>query len=131
MNDVSYQGEERKVLFFTCVAHGLTHAYMLLFTAILDPMRDSFGLDSEEFLGYASLANILFGLGALPAGWLGDRFGEKNLLVAFFFLTAAGGVLLGLAEGEWSLAAGMVLVGSRNLAGKHHNFAFARTLPVL
>ena len=112
MNDTSYQGAERKVLFFTCVAHGLTHAYMLIFTAILDPMRDSFGLDREEFLAYAYLANILFGLGALPAGWLGDRFGEKNLLVAFFVLTSAGGVLVGLAGSEWSLGAGMVLVGA-------------------
>ncbi len=112
MNVASYQGEERKVLFFTCVAHALTHAYMLIYTAILDPMRSSFGLDRDAFLGYAYIANLLFGLGALPAGWLGDRYGEKLLLVAFFVITAAGGVLLGLADDEGSLAAGMLLVGA-------------------
>ena len=103
---------QRTVLFFTCVAHALTHIYTLIYTAVLEPMRASFGLENREFLAYVYIANMLFGLGALPAGWLGDRIGEKRMLVAFFLLTAAGGTLLGLARGEWELAAGMVLVGA-------------------
>jgi len=102
---------ERRILVFTCVAHALTHTYMLIFTPLLEPMRASFGLSLNVFTQYAMISNILFGLGALPAGWLGDRYGEQRLLVAFFWLTALGGLVVGLAQGPMTLAAGMGLLG--------------------
>jgi predicted MFS family arabinose efflux permease len=102
---------ERSIIFFTCAAHALTHLYIQMFQAIIDPMRESFGIERDELTFYATLSAVLFGVGALPAGWLGDRYGEKRLLVAFFFLTAIGAVVLGLAGGLVSLAVGMVLIG--------------------
>ncbi len=105
------RSEARAILFYTCVAHALTHVYMLLFTPIQEPMRASFGLDRAEFLGYVTISGALFGLGSLPAGWLGDRWGEKRLLVAFFVLCALGAGAIGLAEARWQLALGMALLG--------------------
>ena len=69
-------------------------------------MQETFGLSLDEFTAYATVSTVLFGVGALPAGWLGDRLGEKQMLVGFFFLTAFGGVCLGLAQEVWSLAIG-------------------------
>ena len=105
-------GSERAILLFTCVAHALTHAYMLIFTALQTEMGEDFGLERDTFLEYATISTVLFGVGAVPAGWLGDRIGEKAMLVAFFFLTALGGTLLGLAGGTVGLAVGMALVGA-------------------
>lgn len=92
--------------------HALTHIHILLFTALVEPMRASFGLDEAELLGAASLSGVLFGLGAVPAGFLSDRFGEKPLLVAFFILTALGSGLVGFANGEALLWGGMAVLGA-------------------
>jgi FSR family fosmidomycin resistance protein-like MFS transporter len=113
LRPASFEGKasERAILWYTCAAHALTHVYMMLFTAVLGPMGESFDLGREEVTAYATISTVLFGLGALPAGWLGDRFGEQRLLVAFFLLTALGGIVLGVAQGTAALAAGMAFVG--------------------
>lgn len=104
-------GSERAILYFTCAAHALTHMYMMLFTALLHPMRASFQLGVAEFTYYASISTLLFGLGSLPTGWLGDRIGEKRMLVAFYVLSALGGTVLGLAHDRFWLAVGMATLG--------------------
>ncbi|MCH2585305.1 MAG: hypothetical protein MK138_11095, partial [Planctomycetes bacterium] len=83
---------QRNILLFTCIGHAMTHVYIHLFTAIQPEIRSSFdGLGAEELTSLASISLVLFGVGAIPAGWLSDRYGEKPLLVAFFLLSAAGG----------------------------------------
>lgn len=109
---VRERSAEGVVLFFTCTAHALTHIYMLIYSGVLDRMRGDFGLSETDFTVYVTISTTLFGVGALPSGWLGDRWGEKNLLVAFFILSAFGGLVLGLATGPWSLAAGMAALGA-------------------
>ena len=109
---MSERQRERTILFYTCPAHALAHIYTLIHPSVLFAMSQSFGLTPGQFLRYATIGSVLFGVGALPAGWLSDRVGEKSLLVAFFFLTAAGGVVLGLAGGVVGLATGFALVGA-------------------
>ena len=103
---------QRNILLFTCIGHAMTHVYIHLFTAIQPEIRSSFdGLGAEELTSLASISLVLFGVGAIPAGWLSDRYGEKPLLVAFFLLSAAGGAVTGFASTTWQLAAGFALIG--------------------
>ena len=103
---------ERNILFFTCIAHAMTHVYIHLFTAIQPEIRRSFeGMSPEDLTSLASISLLVFGAGAIPAGWLSDRYGEKPLLVAFFILSAVGGVVTGFASQTWHLAAGFALIG--------------------
>ena len=103
---------QRNILLFTCIGHAMTHVYIHLFTAIQPEIRSSFdGLGAEEMTSLASISLVLFGVGAIPAGWLSDRYGEKPLLVAFFLLSAAGGAVTGFASTTWQLAAGFALIG--------------------
>ncbi len=101
-------GGERRILFFTCAAHALTHVYMVIYSAVLGQMNRDFGTDIH---GYATISVFLFGMGSLPASLLGEKIGEKKLLVGFFFLSAAGGTCVGLAHGTLALALGMTLLG--------------------
>ena len=103
---------QRNILLFTCIGHAMTHVYIHLFTAIQPEIRSSFdGLGAEEMTSLASISLVLFGVGAIPAGWLSDRYGEKPLLVAFFLLSAVGGAVTGFASTTWQLAAGFALIG--------------------
>jgi MFS family permease len=102
---------ERRILFYTCAAHAFTHVYMGMYAAVLGRMAVDLGISIEEVTASASIATTCFGLGALPAGWLADRFGEKPLLVGFFFLTAVGGAVVGVAPSAAALGGGMGLLG--------------------
>lgn len=99
---------ERRILFFTCAAHALTHVYMVTYSAVLVVMGQDFGGDITD---YVTISLVLFGLGSLPASWLGERLGEKRLLVAFFALSALGGTIVGLAHGLTQLSVGMAFLG--------------------
>lgn len=98
---------ERRILFFTCAAHALTHLHMGVYAAVLRLVESTFPGSANP----ATVGMILFGLGSLPASWLGERHGEKQLLAAFFFLSALGGLLVGLATAPWVLWLGMIVLG--------------------
>src|SRR2546422_3563898 len=102
---------EKRVLFFTCVAHALTHIYMVIYSVVLVKMSEDFGVTKEAIARYATISIVLFGFGAFPATWLGEKWGEKSLLVAFFVLSALGGTILGLAQAPAHLAVGMTVLG--------------------
>lgn len=96
---------------FTCLAHGLTHLYLTMFTPLAAVMGRELGTDYEGMTFYFSVCTLFFGLGAVPAGWLSDRFGEKALLVAFFVGCAIGGAVISAASDTRILATGFVLLG--------------------
>ena len=57
-----------------------------------------FDLPYGELLGL-SLGLVLFGLAALPAGWLGDRWSQIGMMVIFFTGVGVGSIIVGMAGG--------------------------------
>jgi MFS family permease len=53
----------------------------------------------------------MFGLGTLPAGWLGDRWSRGHLMSAFFLGIGLAAILTGLATGPVTLSLGLGLLG--------------------
>jgi MFS family permease len=86
---------QRQVLRTTCMSHGLIHVYELSIPALLWLIQSEFGADDLQMGGVATLYALLFGLGALPTGYLVDRLGSKPLLLVCLW----GGALsmLGMA----------------------------------
>ena len=91
--------------------HLYTHLFTILYATAVLHLPTVFGLPYGEMLGLASLGLILFGLGALPAGWFGDRWSKVGMLVIFFLGMGAAGVLTGLAEDSHDLFIGLTLIG--------------------
>jgi MFS family permease len=60
---------------------------------------------------YTVGAFVMFGLGSLPAGRLGDLWGRRAMMVVFFLGLGAGGLLVAFTTGVWSLAAALTLMG--------------------
>ncbi|MBM3541800.1 MAG: MFS transporter, partial [Alphaproteobacteria bacterium] len=48
---------------------------------------------------------------SLPAGWLGDRFGARTMLVLYFVGTGTGAALVGLAPSPFWISAGLGVMG--------------------
>ena len=53
----------------------------------------------------------LFGAAALPAGYLGDKWGAINMMVVFFFGTGLSAILVGLADNQIQIVLSFALAG--------------------
>ena len=109
---------ERAIVFFTCVAHALTHVYMLIWPTVMAPMREAFGLSVAEFTAYATISQALFGLGALNlqvAVYRELGVGLASSPFGTLFYAVTGGFLIALLVGL-VLA---VVTAFRSLGGRY------------
>ena len=105
-------------------AHSFTHySLLILATAVLAMVQQDagiFGADYGPILALGTTMFVIYGICALPMGWLADRFGRRFLMVAFFmgsgaFMVAAG---FAVALGVFALAAWGVLKLAGRLKGQ-------------
>lgn len=83
----------------------------LAFAALTPELRDAFALTDTQVVGIGALAGLFIMLGALPVGWLGDRYPRMRVVIAMALLWSAMSVLTALAWAVW------VLVLARALSG--------------
>ena len=109
---------EKKIIYFTCVAHFFTHFYELLFPALAIPLMLSLKIDLADVLKLSFLMYLLYGLAALPWGMIADRWSNRKSLVIFFLGTGAGSILASFSHTPASLAVSLGLIGF--FAGIYH-----------
>ena len=61
---------------------------------------------------YGVGAFMLFGLGSLPAGRLGDLWGRRQMMLVFFFGMGASALLVAATRNAWQLAGALTLMGA-------------------
>lgn len=109
------QPNTRQIVFINA-AHLFTHySLLILATAVLSMVQQSpgsFGSDYGPILALGTGMFVLYGLGALPIGWLADKVGRKNLMVAYFL--GAGGfmALAGLMNSPAGFAVCLGVMGA-------------------
>lgn len=100
---------ERLVLIFAGLGHGLYHVLAALFLTLALVLAPIWGLPYNDVIALWTIGALLVGAGAPIAGWLGDRFGETRLMIAFFIGIGLASIACGLASTpeamRWGLAA--------------------------
>jgi MFS family permease len=104
--------DPRLVVQFSNLGHLFTHLFTLLYATAVLHLPGVFGLPFGEMLGLSSLGLILYGVCALPAGWLADRYSQTGMMVLFFVGIGAGAVVTGLADTPNDLWIGLTLIGA-------------------
>jgi MFS family permease len=92
-------------------AHAIDHLFLLIFATAVAAIAADWGMVWQDLMPYTAGAFVMFGLGSLPAGRLGDLWGRRAMMVVFFLGMGACGLLIGLARGPWSLAVALTLMG--------------------
>jgi MFS transporter, FSR family, fosmidomycin resistance protein len=98
-------------LVFTGVGHFFAHLLMLLYPTAVLVIEGGWGMRYGDLLSLSLGGFVLFGLGALPAGWLGDRWSAERMMVVFFAGTGGAAIATGLAGGPIALALGLAAIG--------------------
>ncbi|MDB5902681.1 MAG: Major Facilitator Superfamily protein [Betaproteobacteria bacterium] len=103
----------RAVTLLLNVAHGIDHMFLLIFATAVASIAAEFGYANwGDLMPYAVGAFAMFGLGALPAGRLGDLWGRRVMMIIFFVGIGAAAMLTALAQNAWQLAACLTLIGA-------------------
>jgi FSR family fosmidomycin resistance protein-like MFS transporter len=112
MDPEGVAADPRLVVQFSNLGHLFTHLFTLLYATAVLHLPGVFGLPFGEMLGLSSLGLILYGVCALPAGWLADRYSQTGMMVLFFVGIGAGAVVTGLADTPADLWIGLTLIGA-------------------
>ena len=103
----------RAVSILLNVAHGIDHMFVLIFAAAIGSIAAEFGFSAwEDLMPYGVGAFLLFGLGSVPAGRLGDVWGRRQTMLLFFFGIGAAAMLVTLSRNAWQLAATLTVMGA-------------------
>jgi MFS family permease len=108
----------RRTVAFVNLAHALDHFVLLVFPTAVIAIAAERGLAYAELIGLSTGAFVAFGLFSLPAGWLADHVGRRNLLAVFFL--GCGGACLGLATATAPLAFALWLLVLGVFASIYH-----------
>jgi len=98
-------------LAFGNVAHTYTHLFTLMYATIVLALEAEWGLSYAELFAVSIPATVLLGLGALPAGWLGDKWGATQMMTVFFFGVGAGAILTGFMNTPLGIGIGLAVMG--------------------
>ena len=95
------------------IAHGIDHMFLLIFATAVGSIALEFGVSNwADLMPYSAGAFVLFGVGALPAGRLGDLWGRRNMMIVFFTGIGASALLVAMTQNSWQLAASLMLLGA-------------------
>ena len=95
------------------ISHGIDHLVLLVFATAVGAIAADFGFSRwEDLMPFATGAFVLFGLGSVPAGRLGDHWGRRAMMLVFLFGVGAACLLAAATRNAWQLAAALTLLGA-------------------
>lgn len=103
--------QSRNVIRYINAAHVIDHMFMLIFPAAVLGMTQAFALDFAALIGLSLGGFFAFGACSLPAGWLGDHWSRRRMMLVFFFGIGASAIFTGLSHNAPMLALGLTLIG--------------------
>jgi FSR family fosmidomycin resistance protein-like MFS transporter len=107
-------GRDAKVIGLVSVAHGVSHFFQIIVAPLFPLIKDELGV-SYAALGFAMALFYTVSAVCQPvAGFVVDRIGARNVLVAGLALMVAGIALVGAAPSYPVLVAGLLLAGLGN-----------------
>ena len=94
------------------VGHAIDHGFLLIFATAVTSIASEFGIGRwEDMMPYSVAAFFCFGVGALPAGRLGDQWGRRPMMIAFFIGIGVAAILVAAANSPLQIALALALLG--------------------
>src|SRR5690606_38493908 len=95
------------------VAHAIDHLMLLVFATAVGAIAAEFGVGRwEDLMPYTTGAFVMFGLGSLPSGRLGDLWGRRAMMAVFFFGIGASALLVAATRSPMQLAMALTVLGA-------------------
>ena len=97
---------------FLNVGHFFDHLIILVFSAVAAlGLAREWGMGYAQLIPYATPGFVAFGLFAVPAGWLADKWSREGMMLVFFLGIGAAAVLTALADTPLQIGLGLFVIG--------------------
>jgi len=94
------------------LGHFLDHFFMLIFaSAAALRLATEWGMTYAELIPYATPGFIAFGVCAIPAGWLADKWSREGMMAIFFVGIGLSSIFAGMASNPIQIAVGLTAIG--------------------
>ncbi len=94
------------------LGHFLDHLFMLVFASVAAlRLTDEWGMSYASLVPYATPGFIAFGVCAVLAGWIADKWSREGMMVIFFIGIGISSILTGIADTPLQIALGLTLIG--------------------
>ena len=97
--------------YFLNIGHFLDHLFVLIFATAVLKLALDWNLSYAELLPYATPGMIAFGLGAIPAGWIADKWRRDGMMQIFFIGIGIASIACSFATTPREMAVGLFAVG--------------------
>ena len=111
MAQAATTADGRLAIGFINWAHALDHYVMLIFPTVVIGLEVIYGRSYAELIALGTASFVAFGVFSLPAGWLGDHWSRRNMLVLFYAGCGLSLVAAGLAPNLIVLAVALFALG--------------------
>ncbi|MCP4716846.1 MAG: MFS transporter [Deltaproteobacteria bacterium] len=103
---------EKRILTCTSAAHCLTHFFILVFPALVMPLSRDLSLPPERVIAISFGMYLVYGILAIPWGYLSDKYEPRTIMGAGLILTGLGFAAAGQTESISRLPFCFLLVGA-------------------
>ncbi len=95
------------------LAHTLDHLFLLIFATAVAAIAQDFGVARwEDLMPCATGAFVMFGLGSVPAGRLGDLWGRRRMMLVFFFGIGLSSCAVALTQSPLQISIALGVLGA-------------------
>lgn len=94
------------------IGHFLDHMFTLIFATVAAlALHREWGLGYAELLAYATPGFFAFGVFALPAGWLADKWSRDGMMCVFFIGIGLASIATSFAASPLQIGIGLFVIG--------------------
>ena len=105
------ENDSKLTVTYAALGHLLMHMFAAFYFVIVLAIEDDWKLSYDELLNLWFLGSLLVGLGALPAGWVSDRWSRSGMIAIMFIGLGISSLLCGLSGNKVSLFISLSLLG--------------------
>ncbi|HJU31475.1 MAG TPA: MFS transporter [Hyphomicrobiaceae bacterium] len=94
------------------IGHFLDHLFTLIFATVAAlALHREWGLGYADLLRYATPGFFAFGVFALPAGWIADKWSREGMLSVFFIGIGLASIATSFARSPFEIGLGLFVIG--------------------
>ncbi|GIK96628.1 MAG: MFS transporter [Alphaproteobacteria bacterium] len=96
---------------FAALGHFYVHLFTAFYAVMVLALEREWQMPYHQLIALWTIPSFLVGVGAIPAGWLADRWSARGMMAVFFIGIGASSILCGLAQSPLGLVAGLCGIG--------------------
>jgi len=97
--------------FYAALGHLIMHMFAACYFVIVLAIEDDWTFSYDELIRLWILGSLLVGLGAVPAGWLSDRWSRSGMIAIMFVGLGLASLSCGFSNGKTSLFISLSFLG--------------------